>query len=235
MKRSALLLATVTLSSTLCAQQWISRAQAQELLEEYNPQLLERASQSVPLQQVIDQMVNLYLEQKPQDTLANRYAFIALARNFDNSLALAAITQEYQENLYYAYMSGVETQAVYAHAYRDLMAVYARVWAVSVQVKEKLLQAYQQAQKELRKSTVSSDEQRLLQQYAQDASVLKADLKSLYTQVGEELPALSRNALWDAQEQLLARLATSNEKETFSTKESDNLQIKTKHKKPVAK
>ena len=85
MKKGLLFIATVTLSSSLYAQTAFSRQQAQDLFAAYNPQLLQRARQNPSLQQVIDQLLDVFLLQYPQDNTQNRYTLIALSRNFDNS------------------------------------------------------------------------------------------------------------------------------------------------------
>ena len=215
MKHPLFLLATVTLSSTLYAQGVLTRAQAERVFTQYNPSLVERAAQNNDLHTVLDEVIEAYLQKQPQDTLANRYELIALARNFDNSLALQALTQQYQQAVLYTHMGGNTQDAARVHAQEALQPVLARMWAVSVQVKQQLLSRYQA-------------DPTIRAQYAPVIAALQADLKNLQTNVGLQLQAIAQQTLDAAQEEVRAQLHAQQAAQT------NNLQLKNKHKKPVA-
>ena len=211
MKRGLFLLATMTLTSALYAQSSLTSEQVRQIIGNFNPQLLEKAAQDKQVSQLVDQLVDSYLAKQPANSLASRYELAALARNFDNSVALHYVTQQYQQAVRYSQAGGNTEDAVRAHAQQQLREIYARIWAVSVQNKEALL-----AQYKLLKDP----------QYQTEISILEADLKGLKTHVGEQITNLADEALEQAKAQVLAQQTT--------LQEAANLQVKTKHKKPVA-
>lgn len=211
MKRSLFLLATVTLSSALYAQGIMSSQKARQIVEDFNPQLLERASQDGAISQLLEELITSYVAKQPLDNLANRYELAAIARNFDNSIDLYKTVQDYQQAVRYSLVGENIEPSALQYAQDRLRGIYARIWAVSVQDKTALLAQY-----------------KLLQDPANQDNILalKAELKQLQTNVGQQLTGLVQNTLAQAKARVLAeqaeRVATSN------------LQIKTKHKKPVA-
>ncbi len=211
MKRGLFLLATVTLSSALYAQGTLTPERAREIVKNFNPQLLERASQDQAVSQLLEKLISSYLAKQPSDNLATQYDLAALARNFDNSLALYGVTQEYQQAIHYSYAGENVEPAARQHAQEELRQIFSRIWAVSVQIKEELLAQYKSAQ-------VQVDPKAIF--------ILEADLKNLKTNVGEQIVGLVEDTLGQAQAQVLA--------EQTALQETTNLQIKAKHKKPVA-
>ena len=207
MKRGILLVATFSLCSALYAQGALTREEAREVFAAYNPALLQKAAQDEQLNQLLDQLLRQFVSQHSADTLENRYTLIALARNFENSLALNQTLAQYQQALIYSQHGTDVTAAARAHAREKLNTLYPRIWAVSVQVKETLLRAYK-AQKNA--------------QLAPAITALQADLAQLKTNVGEQLITLTQQALTQAEQQ--AQQAA----------QATNLHIKTNHKKPVA-
>ena len=224
MKRGLFVLATVTLSSALYAQDTLTPAQVREIFARYNPALLAQTSQNSDLKSLVDSLCASFASQYPADTLENRYNLIALARNFENSLALSAITEDYQQAVLYSQLSGNVQNSARVRAEQALTQVYGRIWAVSVQVKEQLLAAQQQARKQARREGNSP----LVQQYTQAIRTQKADLKALRTDIGEQLQLLAKNSVLAAEEQARAQL------QQLQAAQADNLHIKTNHKKPVA-
>lgn len=210
MKRGLFLLATVTLSSALYAQELLTSEQARQIVANFNPQLLEQTAQNPDVSRLVDTLISSYLAKQPVDTLANRYEFIALVRNFDNSLALYATTQNYQQAVQYSQLGGAVEDAAYEHAREQLGKIFPRIWAVSVQTKRDLLAQYKSSQVEKERAAIPA---------------LETDLKKLQTQVGEQLVGLVQNTLVQAKAQVLAEQTAL---------EATNLQVKTKHKKPVA-
>ena len=223
MRRGLVLIATLTLSSALYAQGSLTRETARELFSAYNPTLLQEAQQDEKLSRLVEEVIREYLVKKPADTLENRYTLIALARNFENSIALNQTLDEYRQALLYSQQGTDLRDSARARAQDALNAVYSRIWAVSVQVKEDLLSQYQKA---YRTATTSGEKQDLLAAI----NTVKADLKSLHTNTGEQLISLTHATLAQAE----AQAATSQLQRAILVKESKNLNIKTKHKKPVA-
>ena len=230
MKHGFFLAATVTLSSALYAQQPLTYQAAEGVFAQYNPQLMARVSQEPSMRELVEQVLASYLDSRPQDTPENRYTLIALARNFENSLALQALTQQYEQAVLYARLGNPQVQAAAReHARRELLSTYARIWAVSVQVKEDLLAYYQQARGGVSALPLTGVEQKARTARLKAViNALEADIRDLKTQPGEQLLSLTRQALTRTEEQVQAQA------KSLQAAATDNLQIKTKHKKPVA-
>lgn len=208
MRRGLFLLATFTLSSALYAQGTLSRGQAKEVFAAYNPALLEKAAQDEDLNQFVEDVIVQYVAQNPPDSLESRYTLIALARNFENSLVVNAALSQYKDALTYSQQGGNVKEAARTHAAQILSAVYPRIWAVSVQVKEDLLAQYQ---KKLKNPNVTAEQKQKLQHAVK---AVKADLKNLRTSPGPRLVALTQNALTQAE----AQVATPFDVKTSSQK-----------------
>lgn len=218
MKRGLFLVATVTLCSAMYAQGTLSREEAQSIFAQYNPGLLTTAQENSQMNRLLQEVLHTYAAQNLPDTLENRYTLIALARNFENSVALHWVSNAYKQAVLYSQLGGNTQAAAQQAARADLQTIYSRIWAVSVQVKEDLLRAYKAA----RKQALRAGDKDKAQQYAQSVQAVRADLKTLRTQVGPQIVALVQDALSAAQEQAQKAL------------QADNLQLKTNHKKPVA-
>lgn len=222
MKRGLFLVATFTLSSALYAQNAFTRQTARDVFAAYNPVLLEKAAQNAQLTEFLDEMLARFVAQYPQDTLENRYTLIALARNFENSVLANAVLEEYTDALVYSHQGGNVQAPARAHATRTLAEVYPRIWAVSVQVKEDLLAQYK---KELRAETTTAAQKKGLRAAI---SVLEADLKNLHTHTGEQLIALTRQALQGAEAQAAATRATLQQQAVPSSQAIKNAPQKTR-------
>ncbi len=195
MKRGLFLLATFTLSSALYAQGSLTREQARDVFAAYNPVLLEKAAQDKDLNQLVEDVLTQYVAQNPPDTVESRYTLIALARNFENSLAVNTALTQYKNALIYSQQGGEVQAAARVHASKILSVVYPRIWAVSVQVKEELLAQYK---KDLKSPAITAQEKQGLQNAIQ---AVKADLKNLHTRTGEQLATLTQDALQTAETQ----------------------------------
>ena len=234
MKRGLFVLATLTLTSALYAQQTLTLEQARHIVEDFNPQLLERAAQNADINSLVEEMLTAYVEAQPTNTLETRYTLAALVRNFDNSIALHAAVQQYKNALRYSQAGGDVQTAAEQAVVAQLSHVYSRIWAVSIQTKEALLKAYEQEQKALRKNkTLSTDiKEGQLDALGFSINALRADIKQLHTRTGEQLQSLSQATLAQAKEQVTQERASLQEK---TAEQATNLQVKSNHKKPVAK
>lgn len=224
MNRGLFLVATVTLSSALYAQNTFTRHDAHEVFSRYNPALSEKAAQDENLNRFVEDVLAQYVAQNLPDTLETRYTLAALARNFENSLAVNAAMEQYTNALVYSQQGGNVQEAAREHARQMLASVYPRIWAVSVQVKEDLLSTYKHL---AHNPQLTANEKQTLQAAVK---AVQADLKNLRTNTGEQLIALTQEALLQAE----AQAAEGRLKQTQQAKEATNLHVKTNHKKPVA-
>lgn len=231
MKNSLFLWATLTLSSALYAQPLLSRQAVEDIFAQYNPQLMEQSSQNAQIREMVEQVITACLQEKPQDTLEDRYTLIALVRNFENSLALEELTDQYKQAVLTSLLGNPDVKEPARTHARDLLVKdYAKIWAVSVQVKESLLDEYKRELRGVSKDkTLTLPEQKARQARLKDAiQGLQADLNELRTDPGKQLLELADSSLDEAQAQVRARWVS------LEAKSADNLQVKTKHKKPVA-
>ena len=225
MKRGLFLVTTLTLACTLHAQGALTPQEAHTVFATYNPALLQKAAQNPTLNQLVNTLLQRYLTRNPADTLANRYTLIALARNFENSLALSQTLSQYEQALVYSRQGGQVQTVAREHARQILLAIYPRIWAVTIQTKEALLNAYRQQQ-----SYAKTQEAKT--QLTGAIQALQADLKNLKTDVGPQLVLLTQQALMQVEQQTEAQQAAQYAQHTAQV---SNLQIKTNHKHPVAK
>ena len=231
MKNGLFLLASVTLSSALYAQQPLTYQDTEDVFLRYNPQLMAQSAQDDNMRNLVEQVIATFVSQQPENTLENRYTLIALARNFENSLILQAVTEQYQTTLLYAQLGNREVaEPAQENARKTLLENYARMWAVSVQVKEDLLAQYEKARKEVGKESLLTPAEQKARQARLDDTIyaLRADIRQLRTNPGNQLIELTEETLTGAAEQIRGQLAA------LEAQSTDNLQIKTKHKKPVA-
>lgn len=233
MKRGLFVLATLTLSSALYAQQTLTLEQARHIVADFNPQLLARAAQNADVNTLVEEMISSYVAAQPTDTLEARYTLAALARNFDNSIVLHAAVQQYKEALRYSQAGGDVNAAAAQTAHTLVGEVFPRIWAVSVQTKEALLDEYKQVRTRIKQDKTLPADTRQAQLRALDFSIkaLRADLKQLRTHTGEQLQTLTQATLAQAQEQVAQERAALQEQ---TAAQATNLQIKSNHKKPVA-
>ena len=231
MKNSLFLTAALVFSSALYAQQPLTRQAVEELFAQYNPQLMDRSSKEEGLRRMVEEVISACMDQNPTDALENRYTVIALARNFENSLILQAVTEQYQQALTYAALGNPEVDApARAHAHAELLKIYARIWAVTVQVKEDLLAQYKQAlgTASRDKDMTPAERKEYRTRLKNTIVALQADIDTLQSKPEALLLALTKNTLDKTEEQARAQLNSS------AQISSDNLLVKTKHKKPVA-
>ena len=241
MKRSLFILATLAMSSALYAADPspYTREKVLDIFAQYNPSVLANAQQNKDYNEILESFVSAY--QAPQ-TPASRYELIAVARNFDASIRLQGLTQTYEDALLYAQLSGGSADGAEERFRRDLLPLYAHIWAVTVQLREYELQETEARLKQTKKDKSLSDSERTqrVEQLRVRADELEQELRSLQKDPGTQLvdavgAYIAHINSRFADEQALAQAARSSQIAAEQTRQTDNLQIKTKHKKPVAK
>ena len=216
-----------------------TREKVLDIFAQYNPSVLANAQQNKDYNEILESFVSAY--QAPQ-TPASRYELIAVARNFDASIRLQGLTQTYEDALLYAQLSGGSADGAEERFRRDLLPLYAHIWAVTVQLREYELQETEARLKQTKKDKSLSDSERTqrVEQLRVRADELEQELRSLQKDPGTQLVdavgayiAHINSRFADAQ--ALAQAARSSQIAAEQTRQTDNLQIKTKNKKPVAK
>ena len=238
MKRNLLVLALLASSCALYAQQNDSAAVVKAIFEHYNPSVLQRAEQDPAYNAVLQQVIY----STPTDgTLENHWEVAALAKNFDNSIRLSALAQEYEDALIMAAASGNAVEPT-AQKYRaELTQVYSRIWAVSVNMQEELLARYKKILKQTGKDPSFSKEQRDEQKKEIQGRMdkTKAYLKQLKGNAGEYITSAVDSVMMSAENNAAMTLALTQARSQMqaaqAVEEVQNLQIKNNNQKRVAK
>lgn len=241
MKRSLFILATLAMSSALYAGEpsLYTRETVLDIFSQYNPGVLERAQQNKDYQDILESFVSSY--NSPQ-TAANRYELIAVARNFDASIRLKGATSVYSDALLYAQLSGGDESIAAVRFRKELFPIFEHIWAVTVQLREYELNETRQLLKQTKQNDALSGQARTQQEETlrRQISDLKQQLKALQKDPGTQLVqavdayiAATNSQLQAARAQ--AQAARSSQTVFEEARQTANLQIKTKNKKPVAK
>lgn len=142
MRRSLFLLATLAMSSALYAQQdanGYNREKVLDIFAQYNPVVLENAKNNADYNAVLE---NLAVSYQAPDTEEARFELISVARNFDNSIRLHMLSEQYEETLFLSAVNGVDSAATDKYFTRQVSDVLARVWAVTVNLREEQAKEY---------------------------------------------------------------------------------------------
>lgn len=136
MKHSWLVFFAVAVSSLAGAQPSASTPSREQLLEvfsRFNPSVLQKAEQNPVYQAALEQFLTTYAPASSETFLIE---VIAVARNFDNSIDLKALTDAYHQMWLTAKMSGQDFSVLRRLFRQDVAKVMSRVWAVTVQLRQ---------------------------------------------------------------------------------------------------
>ncbi len=240
MKRSLAIFAILALSSmSLCAAENYTREQMLNLFAKYNPAVLERAQQDKGYALLLESVMASYNVEQNEN---NYYELVALVRNFDTSLELSALSQEYDRAFPINYAYGLDTSAITDRFIENLHPVFGKIWAVTVQVRELQVKDKKQQIKDLRhnKTLSAQEKEQVKKELNNQLSLLKKEIKSLKKDSSQQIDFVIKNYVAQEQEQSLLsfqeeqRIAAAMEQEK-AAKEAKNLSVTSKNKKPVAK
>lgn len=238
MRRSLFLLATLAMSSALYAQPDASTYNREKVLDifaQYNPAVLENAKNNADYNAILEDLAASY--QAP-DTEEARFELISVARNFDNSIRLHTLAEQYEEALFLSAVNGVDSSATDKYFNRQVADVLGRVWAVTVNLREEQVKEYKKQLAQVKKDKTSD---RTAKSNALKAKIkaVKAELKALKKDPGSQISTAAQAFGQQVQTRVQARLsalaASAEEDAALQTEQTSNLQVKTNHKKPVAK
>lgn len=235
MRRSLFVLATMAMSSVLYAQAepaHFSREQVLDIFSQYNPSVLEQAQADTDYQSVLDSFLSSYEDSNAQTT---RFELIAVARNFDNSIRLQALTDVYTQSASASLVMGQNGAAEQLFR-EDLTDVVSHIWAVTVQIRKAQLDEAKQRLKSVRADKTLSKEARAEQTalLKKEIRALKAELKSLQRNRGQIITSAVDEYVEQAKKEVSDGLLQAA-RSSLEVSSADNLQIKSNNKKPVAK
>lgn len=240
MRRSLFILASLVLSSALYAQAdsaRFTREQVLDIFSQYNPSVLERAQADAEYNAVLEAFLASY-EAAPTDV--NRFELIAVARNFDNSIRLQALADVYRQAMLTARLTGQDASVPTRLFREDLTDVIGRVWAVTVQLRKYQLQEAKKRLKSVRADQTLSPEERSAQAQTvrEEIRALKAEIKTLTKDSGKFIQSAVDSYARQAEEsvaQEMNAVLNAAKDSALQASETKNLQVKSNHKKPVAK
>lgn len=235
MRRTLLLLAALSLTPAAYAQgdaAPFAREQVLEIFSQYNPSVLEQASQNEDYNTVLESFLDAY---EAARVPADRAEVIAIARNFDNSIRLQVLTNAYLQTLSAMQVMGGDKASAETLFRQDLTSVFSQVWAVSVQLRQYQLAEAKKALKTVRADKALSAAQRDEQAASlqEDIRLLKAELKSLKKNAGDTVLSAVDSYMQQVRQADAGLLQAAQA--AAAVDGTENLQVKSNHKKPVAK
>lgn len=239
MKRGVFLLASLVLTSALYSQAEggaFTREQVLEIFAQYNPSVLEKAQENQTYQQLVDEFVKAF---EGTDRAKSRMALIAATRNFDNSIRLHALTNQYAQQSVWAYMSGAEVAGIRTQYRQNVKEIMSGIFAVTLQAKQWELQDLKASLKKTRRAELSKQEkQTRVTELKAAITQQKQEIKALKKNAGEMVIAFTEQQVARANQQVQERISAQQQQAVSyanSSRQAANLQVKTNHKKPVAK
>ena len=238
MKKGVLVLAVVALTVPLYAQpsqESLSRAEVLDIFARFNPSVLEKAQQNPQYNEILQQFLDSY------STDISRNELIAAVRNFDNSIRLRFLLETYYTLWTGARLSGTDATPIRQKVVSDVTDVMEQVWAVTVSLRAYELQQAQTQLAQLRADHSRTDFARASeeQQLREVIKALQAELKSLRKNPGQYVLSAAEGYVAGAEEQFAAQTFAPSRQPAQQyeqmARQSENLQIKSKNKKPVAK
>ncbi|WP_428074797.1 hypothetical protein [Candidatus Avelusimicrobium luingense] len=238
MKKSVFIIALLALSPVVYAHGEVSpcvRDSVLDIFARFNPDVLEKAKQDPQYNEILESFLRSYQENNA--SLQDTADLIAVARNFDRSIALNALTNTYHDMWLSAKMSGADISQMRKAFRSDVRDIMQGIWVTTVNLREYQLE---QAQNELKDLPSNSDHfvQKRNQLKAQIKS-LKKEIKNLKKDAGNYIVSATDNYVENTEHDFLEkdflqeRQAAKAHENTAA--QTSNLQIKTDHKKPVAK
>ncbi len=239
MKKSLLFLAALAVSSALCAQenQNLGREDVLSAFKQYNPAAFEKASANADYNNLLNKLASAYSAPR---TEANQTELIALVKNFDNSISLEVIRQQYVSARTLQAVSGTELQSLDRQAVATLLPVVENIFENTLEVRKIQIQALKKQIKAAKKDKTLSKEQRKGQVAALKAKIkaLKAEIKGLKSNSKQKIQDAADTYFADIRSNYEAQkqaLLSSAQKQDLQASQTDTHSVKANHKKPVAK
>lgn len=229
MKKSLSILVALVISSAALYGANYNREDVLALVAQYNPAILEKAAADEGYNAVLQGLASAYTAEQTDE---NFIELVALIRNFDNSLALAAASNRYQDALLLNKMNGMDLTTARATFEKEVTDVLGHIWATTLQVQDLALDTYKQRLKEVKKEESLSKTERLAAQDLLKAKIknVKREIKNLKKYSGAQLTAAANAYVAQTEQNFELKLEQAR-----LAAEAENLQVASKNKKPVAK
>ncbi len=166
---------------------------------------------------------------------ADSYEIMAIARNFDNSIHLQILKDVYAELWLTSRLTGGDITPSRELFKKDVTDVVSNIWAVTAQLRQVQLSDLKEQRRTLKRddSLNPQEKQFALAKLNDHIKALKTEIKSLKKNAGAQIVSSAEEFVAITEADLTAALADMASQ--ASAAEAKNLQVKSNHKKPVAK
>ena len=214
MNKNLLFSVLLFMSCTLSAQEVVKMGKEDvwNAFKQYNPSALQKASLN---QQYGDLLYKLSLAYSAPKTEENEVELIALVKNFDNSIILQSIKEEYESARTLQLVSGADLNALEEKTQKRLLNLVKSIYKNTLEVKEIQIDRYKQDLKEAKKNKNLSSEQK---------NTLSQEIEKRIKQVKKEINVLKKNRKQKLQDS--ARVYFVDIKTAYEAKQEKTLQAK---------
>ncbi|MBR3603138.1 MAG: hypothetical protein IKL48_00340 [Elusimicrobiaceae bacterium] len=147
--------------------------------QQYNPVSLQKASLFPEYDALLRQVASSFSAPR---TLENEVELIALVKNFDNSIILHSIGQEYAESKTWQIASGTMPSAVQEEKmFQDLIGVVESLFKNTLEVKKIQISLYKEKIKEVKKQQelLPQDKKEQIENIKEEIKKVKKEIKEL--------------------------------------------------------
>lgn len=180
MKKTVLLFAVLAVAAALHAQEvkLLGAADLQQAFVQYNPAALEKAATDEAYADILTKLAAAYAA---PDTQENRDELMAMAINFDNSMQLAQLRQEYFDGRTLARVSGTEQPALEEETLARVEKVVKSIFSNTLKVRKLQIVRCKDELKTVKKSAVLSAEEKAeaVAKIEKEQNSLKQEVKKL--------------------------------------------------------
>lgn len=239
MKKSLLLLAALAVSSALCAQetQNLGREDVLAAFKEYNPAALEKAAQNPAYNNLLNKVAAAY---SAPNTDVNQSEMIALVLNFDNSVRLQVVREDYFNGRTLQLVSGEELAALEDSVSEELQRIVKDVYKNTLKVKDLQIDRYKDQIKAVKKndSLTKEQKQEAVDKLNGQVKAVKAEIKTLKKNSKQKIKDTAAVYLAEMRVEFTqrqnAQLSSAQQKEEAAA-QAPAQEVKADNKKPVAK
>lgn len=239
MKKSLLLLAALAVSSALCAQetQNLGREDVLAAFKEYNPAALEKAAQNPAYNNLLNKVAAAY---SAPNTDVNQSEMIALVLNFDNSVRLQVVREDYFNGRTLQLVSGEELAALEDSVSEELQQIVKDVYKNTLKVKDLQIDRYKDQIKAVKKndSLTKEQKQEAVDKLNGQVKAVKAEIKTLKKNSKQKIKDTAAVYLAEMRVEFTqrqnAQLSSAQQKEEAAA-QAPAQEVKADNKKPVAK
>lgn len=214
MNKNLLFSVLLFMSCTLSAQEVVKMGKEDvwNAFKQYNPSALQKASLN---QQYGDLLYKLSLAYSAPKTEENEVELIALVKNFDNSIILQSIKEEYESARTLQLVSGADLNALEEKTQKRLLNLVKSIYKNTLEVKEIQIDRYKQDLKAVKKNKNISSEQK---------NTFSQEIEKKVNQVKKEINVLKKNRKQKIQDS--ARVYFVDIKTAYEAKQEKTLQAK---------